>query len=48
LFCLLARSLRSPRGAPLPGRRICGILKLMSLEVATPDQTRELLALKGR
>jgi uncharacterized protein (DUF849 family) len=29
-------------------RRICSILKLLSLEVATPDQTRELLALKGR
>jgi uncharacterized protein (DUF849 family) len=29
-------------------RRICSILKLMSLEVATPDQTREILGLKGR
>ena len=29
-------------------RRIRGILDLMSLAVATPDQTRELLALKGR
>ncbi len=29
-------------------RRIRGILELLSLEVATPDQTRELLALKGR